>query len=206
MSTRAPLTAQSLNNLAFLFYDLNETEQALELSRRALATYRSAYPGDHPDLAYGLQNLAGWLVEEGDYETAEPLLEEALAMNQRVLQSDHPDIAITQSGMAVLLLETDRADGALEMAVAASETLAATFGDDHWRTAWARCLEGASLAALGRFADAEPLLLQAYELLSTGTGARVSQVASASRYLVDLYTAWDRPEDAARYSEVSVFK
>ena len=55
---------------------------------------------------------------------------------------------------------------------------------------------------LYRFADAEPLLLPAYKILSTSAGARVSQVDSALQYLVDLYTAWGRPEDAARYSKL----
>ena len=80
--------------------------------------------------------------------------------------------------------------------------MATSYGADHWRTAWALSLEGASLSALDRFADAEPLLLQAYEILSSNAGARVSQVESALQYLADLYTAWGRPEDAARYSEL----
>jgi tetratricopeptide (TPR) repeat protein len=192
-----PLTAQSLNNMAFLYYDQGDIERAMEFSRRALATYRSAYPGDHPDVAFGLQNLAGWLVEQGDYEQAAPLLEEALAMNQRALPSDHPNIAITQSGMAVLQYKTGRADEALATAALARASLAAAFGSEHWRTAWAEALEGASLTDLGRFAEAEPLLLHAYDVLNTTTGARASQVESASQYLADLYTAWGRPADAA---------
>lgn len=31
-------------------------------------------------------------------------------------------------------------------------------------------------------------------------GARSVHVETARRYLVELYSAWDRPEDAARYS------
>jgi len=195
-------TAQSLNNLAFLYHDQGETERSLEFSQRALAAFRSVYPDDHLEVARGLQNLAGWLVEEGDYEIAETMLNEALSMNQRILPSDHPDIAITQSGMAVLMLETDRAEVALKMAEAANESLATAYDADHWRVGWARALEGASLTALGRFADAEPLLIQAHKTLSSGSGARESQVASCLQYLVDLYTALDRPEDAARYGEL----
>jgi tetratricopeptide (TPR) repeat protein len=198
-----PLTAQSLNNLAFLYYDLSDNERALEFSRRALTTYRNAYPGDHPDVAFGLQNLAGWLVEEHEYDTAETMLEEALAMNERVLPTDHPDIGITQSGMAVLLLETGRADGALMIAASAKDILVASYGEDHWRTAWAQSLEGAALAALERFDEAEPLLLRGYEVLSTNAGARKSQVSAALKYIVDLYTSWNRPSDAARFRELT---
>ena len=197
-----PATAQSLNNLAFLYHDQGKTDLTLEFSRRALETYRRAHPGgDHPDVAYGLQNLAGWLVEEGNYAEAEPLLEEALAINQRVFPSDHPEVAITQSGMAVLLLATDRAAEALDLAKAAGDTLAAALGPEHWRTAWAHALEGAALTKLERFAEAEPLLLEAHSALEQDTGARGAQVDSTAGYLSDLYTAWGRPEDAGRYRE-----
>ena len=120
-------------------------------------------------------------------------------MNQRLLPADHPDIAITQSGLAVLELKTGRPEEALARAAAAREALAAAYGPEHWRTAWAQALQGAALAALGRFAEAEPLLVSAHEVLSQGTGARDTQVQSSTQYLVELYEAWDRPEDAARY-------
>ena len=195
-----PLVAQLLNNLAFLYYDMGDNDRALELSQSALAVYRGAYPGDHPEVAYGMQNLAGWLVEAGDYEAAEPLLREALQMNQTLFNPDHPDIAITQTGMAILLLRTGRAAAALEMAQAAHKSLAESYAPDHWRTAWALSTQGASLIQMSRYAEAEPLLLESYEGLRNNVGARPVHVEAARRYLVELYSAWDRPEDAARFS------
>ena len=195
-----PLLGNSLNNLAFLYYDMGDNERALELSRNALAVYRNAYPGNHPDVAYGMQNLAGWLVEAGDYEAAEPLLREALQMNQALFDANHPEIAITQTGMAILLLRTGRATAALEIAQTAHESLAEAYAPDHWRTAWALSTQGASLTQLSRYAEAEPLLLESYEQLRGNTGARAVHIDTARQYLMELYTAWDRPQDATRYS------
>ncbi len=200
LSEQHPLLGQSLNNLAFLYYDMGDNDRALELSRSALAVYLGAYPGNHPDIAYGMQNLAGWLVEAGDYEAAEPLLREALEMNQTLFDSDHPDIAITQTGMAILLLRTGRAAAALEMAQAAHESLAESYAPDHWRTLWALSTRGASLTQLSRYVEAEPLLLESYEGLRNNTGARPVHVETTRRYLAELYTAWGRPEESARYS------
>ena len=45
------------------------------------------------------------------------------------------------------------------------------------------------------------LLLESYEGLSSNPGARPIHIETARRYLVDLYTAWDRPKEVARYSE-----
>ena len=131
------------------------------------------------------------------------MLEEALAINERVLPAEHPDIAITQSGMAVLLLETSRPEQAYMVATAAALALDDAFGDQHWRTAWARALEGASLAQLGRLSDAEPILLDAHEKLTASTGARTAQIIAASRFLVELYEQWGRPEDASLFSKAS---
>ncbi len=194
-----PLTAQSLNNLAFLYHERGDAQRALDLSRQAVATYRRAYPGDHPELAHGLENLAAWLVESRAFDEARPLLDEALAMNLRLLPSDHPDVAITRSGMAVLLLDTGSAGEALELASSARSTLEKALGPDHWRTAWARVLEGAALTALERFAAAEPALLEGYRTLRTAAGARPTQTAAASRYLADLYLASGHPEKADPY-------
>jgi hypothetical protein len=55
------------------------------------------------------------------------------------------------------------------------------------------------LAELLRLDEAEPLLLKSYEALRDNTGARPVHVETVRQYIVDLYTAWDRPQDAARY-------
>jgi tetratricopeptide (TPR) repeat protein len=196
-----PMVGQILNNLAFLYQDMGDTDRALELSRQALAVYRDAYPGDHRDIAYGTQNLAGWLVEAGDYEAAEPLLREALEMHKRLFDPGHADIAITQTGMAILFLRTARVAAALEMAQAAHASLTESYGSDHWRTYWALATEGAALMQLYRYTEAEPLLLESYEGLRSDPGARPTHIETARRYLADLYTAWDRPKEVARYSK-----
>jgi tetratricopeptide (TPR) repeat protein len=198
-----PLVAQTLNNLAFVYDDMGDADRAIQLSREALAVYRAAYPGDHPDVAYGSQNLAGWLVEAGDYATAEPLLHEALEMNLRLFEPEHPDIAITRTGMAVLLLRTERPDEALPMAQLAFDSLTNSLGPDHWRTGWALAAQGASLMRLVRYAEAEPMLLESYKTLQNNSGARPAHLETARQYLAELYTAWDRPGDAARYAASS---
>jgi tetratricopeptide (TPR) repeat protein len=201
LGEKHPSVAAVLNNLAFLNYDMGDQERALETSREALAVYREAYPGNHPEVTYGMQNLAGWLVEAGDYEAAEPLLHEALEMNKALFDPGHVDIAITRTGMAVLYLRTGRAAAASVLAQTAYESLIESYGPDHWRTAWALATLGASLTQLSRYAESEQLLLKSYEGLHSNTGARPVHVGTARRYLAELYMAWDRPEEAARYSD-----
>jgi hypothetical protein len=102
--------------------------------------------------------------------------------------------------MAILLLRTERAAAALDLAQAAQTSLAEAYGDDHWRTAWAASTMGASLTELSRYKDAETVLLKSYMDLQDNSGARAIHVDTTRQYLADLYTGWSRPEEAARYS------
>jgi tetratricopeptide (TPR) repeat protein len=197
-----PRTGQSLNNLAFLYFDEGRLDDAIAMSQRAVETFRHAYPDGHPDLVFGLQNQARWLVEKGEYAQAEPLLDEAYEINQRIRPSDHPDMGITRYSLAVLYLATNRAAEAHEMAAAARETLAHSLSPEHWRTGWASTLDGAALAQLGRYEEAEPLLISGYEVLSMAAGAPEAQVDSALGYLVDFYATKENTAAAERYREL----
>ncbi|HSG65810.1 MAG TPA: tetratricopeptide repeat protein, partial [Gammaproteobacteria bacterium] len=139
------------------------------------------------------------LVQKGDYAAAEPLLREALTMVRRLVPDDHPDVAITQSGFAALLLETGRHEEARATAAAAADVLAGALGEDHWRVAWARTIEGAALLSLERTDEAEPLLLDSYTRLSEGATGRRMQIDFALRSLVALYAGTARPAEADRY-------
>jgi hypothetical protein len=56
----------------------------------------------------------------------------------------------------------------------------------------------ACLAALRRFAEAETLLLPAYEALRSSADADSGSVQAARRQLVALYEAWGKPVQAER--------
>jgi hypothetical protein len=71
--------------------------------------------------------------------------------------------------------------------------------NDHPRIAHATSLLGESLAAQGRHAEAEPLLVEGYEGLTAQRGAGHEQTQEARRRLADLYEAWGKPERAAAY-------
>jgi hypothetical protein len=51
----------------------------------------------------------------------------------------------------------------------------------------------------GRFVEAEPELLSAFESLRTQRGASARETLVVQRHLVELYEQWDRPRLAQRY-------
>ena len=59
---------------------------------------------------------------------------------------------------------------------------------------------GECLLAQGRYADAEPWLLTAHQDLEKRLGNGNRMTVSTDRLLHDLYTAWNKPAEAARYA------
>jgi tetratricopeptide (TPR) repeat protein len=80
-----------------------------------VATLRSLYRGDHPDLAKGLNNLAVDLIGVGDNERARELLEEALTMRRRLYRGDSPYIATNLVNLARTLRDAGETQRAREL-------------------------------------------------------------------------------------------
>jgi tetratricopeptide (TPR) repeat protein len=196
-----PDIAQTMTNIAFLLYNKAEHEQAIALEIESIEMYRQFFPGGHPLLARELATLGGWLTRENKLEEAERLLIESLDMRRGTLGEKHPEVASGMTKLAYLYLKTGRAEEAGEMASAARLMFADLLPDGHWRTAWSASVEGASLTALGQFDAAEQLLLESYETLRKNKGGgRLSVYIDESReFLFDLYTAWAKPDQAAKY-------
>ena len=67
----------------------------------------------------------------------------------------------------------------------------------HWRTAVAASTEGAALAGLQRYAEAETLLVDSFAALNNDANAIPSFVELTGKRLVLLYEIWGKPEKAA---------
>jgi hypothetical protein len=101
--------------------------------------------------------------------------------------------------LADLLIDTGRFDEALPLAIDAKANCAKAFGNEHWRTASAASAEGAALAGLEKYAEAEDLLVDSVRILQNDAGALPFFVANAKRWLAELYLAMGRSEEAAKY-------
>jgi tetratricopeptide (TPR) repeat protein len=194
-----PDVAMALNNLAFVTYEKGDLNAALAMSRESLEMYRQTVGDEHPSVARGLNNQAMWHMEDNDFAAAEPLLREALDLRRRLLGPEHADVAGSMTLLAGLLIDTGRFDEALAFASEAKTISLGALPSGHWRTASAASAEGAALAGLQQFQEAEKLLLESYGVLSNDPAAPLFYVASSRRWLAELYEALGRPRDAAKY-------
>jgi tetratricopeptide (TPR) repeat protein len=194
-----PDVANTLNNLAFVQDDKGDLKGALATARESLRVYRHLFPGDNPDVARIVNRIGYWLTQLRDYDEAGRYLRESLDMRRRLFGKDHPEVGSSLTHLAILQIATRDFRGALESATEAERISAAAFSPSHWRTAIARSAEGAALAGLGRYQEAEDILQRSYATLVDDMGALPTYRSLARGYLENLYRRWGRPADARRY-------
>jgi tetratricopeptide (TPR) repeat protein len=144
-------------------------------------------------------NIAMWMIEDADYGAAEPLLRDAVILRRKLLGDEHIDVASSLTILASLLIDTGRFEEARKIAIEAKSICLLALAEDHWRTAAAVAAEGAAMAGLKKYDEAEILLLQSHALLSADGGALSFHTSNATRWLADLYERQGRSEKAAEY-------
>ncbi|HSS51826.1 MAG TPA: tetratricopeptide repeat protein, partial [Thermoanaerobaculia bacterium] len=190
-----PDLATSLNNLASLLETKKERAEAESLYREVVAMRRKLY-GDHQvSVARGLNNLAFVLLAEGRPAEAEPFAREALS-----IEAEHPSQkvrAVFLRNLAAVLEEQGKGKEAEPLAREALATFTELRASFPWRVPDAESVLGSSLAAQGRFTEAEPLLLGSYRILKAETGEGAQYAPAALARIIDLYISWGRPDRAA---------
>jgi tetratricopeptide (TPR) repeat protein len=195
-----PEVASTLYDLASVMEGSGDLRGAVEATRESLQIYRTLFPGDNPDVARAMNRLGSLLTESGDYSTADPYLQDALKMRRRLFGEAHPEVASSLVSVAILQVATEKYIDALASARAAREMFTSALSASNWKTAVAQSVNGAALAGVHMYPEAEKELLQAYTLLNQDAAALPSYRMLARRYLAKLYRQWGRPAEAARYA------
>jgi hypothetical protein len=137
------------------------------------------------------------LIAEQGYAEAERLIEESLDIRRRTLGEESPQVAATLTVKANLLLARRRFADARQIAAHARSILEANLPKDHWQVAMAMNAEGAALAELGEYENAESLLLSSLPKLQGSPLPGLEKTGRAR--LAALYTMWGKPDKAGKY-------
>jgi tetratricopeptide (TPR) repeat protein len=193
-----PDVATALANLASFRQDRGDLAGAEALYKEALALRRKLFPGPNSKVASVLNNLGYLLQARGDFVGAESYYREALSIANQTLERDHPNRAIFLRNLASVLVSAGKATEAEAQAREALAIFQAKTPKS-WRVADTQSVLGGCLTALGRFPEAEPLLLNSYPVLQRDKGDGAKHAAEARQRIIDLYTAWGKPERLAAY-------
>jgi tetratricopeptide (TPR) repeat protein len=134
-----------------------------------------------------------WAYQQGSYAQAKAYLEKALAL----LPADsatHPFHVCSLALILIKLGDAKRAEILLRPEIARLKQSERVFD-----LAILKSALGESLAAQRRFAEAETVLLEAYETEKARVLPGQYELNETRRRLADLYRAWGKPGEAAKY-------
>lgn len=164
-----PELGTTLANLANSVSNLGRTEEGFALWRRAIALHAQRVGADRRLLGITLGSFGYLLWRERQFDEAETRLRESLATFEAI-DPQHPDRAAPLTSLGTLLVDTERAAEALPLLREAVALREARLPRGNWRLETARSALGGCLQALGRDAEAGPLLRSSYEALRKDMG------------------------------------
>jgi eukaryotic-like serine/threonine-protein kinase len=185
-----PDTLASMSNMGSLLFTLDQLAEAEPYFREALAIQRRVQGDEHPHTLRLVNNTGRLWHRLGDLEKAEPFLREALEVKRRVLGDEHPDTLVSVHNMARLLRDMGRLDEAYSLGEEAVSGARVVLPPGNLRTGGYLFGHAQTLAAMGRFADAEAGMLEAHEILEAAVGADHDQTLEVIQGLADLYGLW----------------
>lgn len=185
-----------LDPLAFLLRVSGRLDEAEEFAAQSVTLAREAVPGT-ARLGASLTGHAGILAQLGRSDEAEALLIEALALPARRPR----DRSIALGALASLRQQRGDWAGAEEAQREAWILLRDALGANHRIAAHSAIKLGRMLSQQQRFAEAERLMLDAHRALTGDTAGSPMQDREVAGALADLYVAWGRPGDAARWRQ-----
>ena len=196
-------TLTSMNNLAAAYAARGAYEQSEALFTKTVEISRRVLGLEHPLTLDFLAEFAFQCQRQGKYASAETYAAQALAGRRHALGQEHPDTMSSAADLALAYLSQGKFSESESLAREALEFNRKNQPDD-WQRFRAESLLGAALAGQKKYAEAEPLLLSAYQ----GMTARKARIDVPDRYhldrahewLVELYQASGRPGEAAEWS------
>ncbi len=189
------------NDLANVYQDMERPADAETLFRSSLAKYDAYFGPDHANTAIVRGNLAKAVYRQSRYAEAIELY----APGVEVLRRELPETGITITALTdygvVFLDSGDLGNAELVLGEAldmARRTLSAQ--DD--RILAAQNALGTTVAMLGRYAEAEALLLASFEATADRLPADDFRAMAITR-LGQLYSRWGKPAEAARFQALA---
>ena len=196
-----PSTLLAWANLSTALLEQQRFAEAEPILRDALPRSERVNGPDHPRTLMTLNNLAAALVMQENLDGAEAMYREVVARATRSLPEDHPDRIQAVAELAVTLERRGKTDEVIGLyqelydVAHRSKTLAPR------HAAMTAVPYGVALAKAGRYAHAEPALLEAKRMLESANLSMSSKMRDVLEALALAYERTDRPADASRVRE-----
>jgi tetratricopeptide (TPR) repeat protein len=195
-STSSPDLADSLNNLAYLYYSIGRYAEAEPLYVRSLAIREEQLGANHPDTATSLNNLASLYESISRYAEAETLYVRSLAIREEQLGANHPSTATSLNNLANLYRLIGRYAEAEPLYVRSLAISEEHLSVNHPETATILSNLAGLYKLIGRYAEAEPLYVRSLAIDRIVYGEDHPEIATDLNNLASLYHSISRYAEA----------
>ncbi len=185
-----------LNNLALLYSDTGQLEDAAATLRKVIDIRRNMPESDAALLAASCNNLAHVLAETGAHAEAESYYRETIDIKRRALGEQHASYAASANGLGLLLMRTGKLREAEEWIRRAVEVSVDAHGKNHERVACSLNSLAFIRSAMGDFSEAEVLQRQTLEIRRETMGEAHSMYSTGLTNLAAMCVAAGHVERA----------
>jgi len=98
--------AQSLNNLAAVYFEIKKYADVEPIAKRVLDIYTTNLGPEHPKVVVMTGNLAMLYQRLGNYPQASRLYRQALAMKSKTMGEDHPEVLALKAQLSDIKHQT----------------------------------------------------------------------------------------------------
>jgi tetratricopeptide (TPR) repeat protein len=201
VSPEHPNVASSWVALGRILLDAGRAEAAEKYHADAIALFTRLLGPRHWRTAGAMVQLGATWGRQGRLDEAERKLREALAILGEDLRNNPTQIASAEIELSRVILGRGGAAAEAEKLLrSALEKQLSRYPAGGWRVANTKSLLGEALLQQSRWAEAEPLLLAAHEVLPELAGPRGGEFRPTRERLVRLYEGWGKPELAGRHA------
>jgi serine/threonine protein kinase/Tfp pilus assembly protein PilF len=197
-----PDTLLTMANLGVNYRDARRLPEAIALLEEAVGRIQKLPEPRPADLAWIPGALAVTYDRAGQFAKSEPLYREALEQARRQFGPDQPQTADALVVLGLNLLSQRKYVDA-EPVLRECMALGGKHVQDAWTSFNTKSLLGESLLGQQKYAEAERLLTQGYDGLKQRAAQIPPQAQSRLREaldrLVQLYDAWGKPDEAAKW-------
>jgi tetratricopeptide (TPR) repeat protein len=198
------VAAKAAVALSFLLtYKLGDQKHAKFSLQLAMAFLDRSGPGNERFRAWALASEATIHYREGDFEKARALAESSVALREKTLGPQHPDVAVGLTVLAVVAMECDRPDAALQAATRAIDIFKQHGDPEGFELAVTMSDQGDALIALGRYAEAERVYQEALRIFREQLNPEHPESASPLHGLGLAKLAQNHPHEALALLEAA---
>ena len=192
-----PETHTTVLNLTAVHIGRGLFEEAEQLGRSAVKTADSLYGPDHPQTFVSKNNLATALIRQERHAEAREILEAMLPSAELVLGPQHPSVLRFQTNLAQALVGLGRG----EEAEAIARSLLKVRENRNEPDRLGQAVLVRSLILQRKYSEAEVSAKAYYDSRDNGVPFTPNE-PTPTELLSELYDAWGRPMETARYREL----